>query len=126
MGRMKGNSVYSEQETYFGSYSPEVGDYPPPKDVKCEGGFGPTPFGANEEDFKRGYVVPTITNDPRYDIEAYRDKASLPSRDQMSPDEKMLFPDPFPAESAEDVPFAQRGVRSTGFLSRPNGPKERY
>lgn len=76
-----------------------------------------TGFGADEADLKRGYEKVTISDQPAYDLDNYKQRWSLP----MRADE-----DGNPASTSEaDRAFRTRDERSKGFLTRPRLPIER-
>jgi hypothetical protein len=76
-----------------------------------------TGYGGNRDDLERGYIVPTITEDPAYDKRNYVDRWSDPSHpyiDQLNTDAVQ-----------SDWEFRSRNRESRGFLTRPRLPTER-
>lgn len=106
----RGNASYSDRGQ-FGSYAPSREAYAPPSDVRFEAGFG-----ADVDDLRRGYCVPTIRESPAYDLDNYQNRATLPRYPDEDGQETL-------GESAME--FRARGERSRGFLTRPKIPVER-
>ena len=97
----------------LGSYAPrEHEQWQAPGDVKYMAGFG-----ASVEDLQRGYIEPTIREDPAYDKANYQERSSLP----MEPDEDFNNT----GVMDDDWEFRTRNRRSRGFLTRPYIPTER-
>jgi hypothetical protein len=83
-----------------------------PNDVRYMAGFG-----ASVEDLQRGFIDPTIREDPAYDKANYQERSSLP----MEPDEDFNNT----GVMDQDWEFRTRNRRSRGFLTRPYIPTER-
>jgi len=97
----------------LGSYSPrEHEQWAPVPEVKCFEGFG-----ASVADLQRGFIDPTIREDPAYDKANYRERSSLP----MEPDEDFNNT----GVMDDDWEFRTRNRRARGFLTRPYIPTER-
>jgi hypothetical protein len=74
-------------------------------------------YGADAADLERGYNVPTIREDPAYDLANYRLRSSTlrdPGDDDGNTD-----------AMADDMEFRRRNQQSRGFLTRPRFPTER-
>lgn len=107
----RGNARYSDRGA-LGSYAPTSESRRDPQDVRHFSGYG-----CSEADYERGYIDPTLREDPAYDLANYKMRSTIP----MSPDE-----DDNPATTgARDMEFRGRGERSRGFLPRPRIPTDR-
>ena len=103
--------TYTDQGQ-LGGYSPSLKPYAPPEDVRWFAGYG-----ATEEDLKRGWSEPRITENPAYDLANYKDRWS----DPLHPDVRYGDTDAVPS----DIQFRQRNRQSRGLVTRPRIPKER-
>lgn len=76
-----------------------------------------TGFGATEADLVRGFCEPTITQNPAYQLENYKDRYSQPRVSDVTPGN---------IEAREsDWSFRDRNRETKGFLTRPRIPTER-
>ena len=106
----RGNATYSDRGM-LGSYRPPAEVFESPSDiVRFEG------YGATKADLERGYQVPTIRDDPAYDLDNYKERSTLP----MIADE-----DEGGDAMANDYAFRRKNERSRGFLTRPRPPTDR-
>lgn len=107
-----GNAGY-EDRGLLGSYGPsDRGAFRDPAEVRHFSGYG-----ADERDYERGYIEPTIRENPAYDLTAYKDRYTAPSvaDEDMGETQRM----------SDDWAFRDRARRSRGFLTRPRIPTER-
>ena len=95
-----------------GSYSTSRVPFAKPEGVVSYSGFG-----CSEDDYQRGYIVPSRADDPSYDKINYQDRGSLPRVPTESDGNTAVMP--------EDWEFRQRNQRARGFLTRPRMPTER-
>ncbi len=96
----------------LGSYSPRDTQWEAPEGVRYFDGFG-----ATVSDLHRGFIDPTIREDPAYDKANYQERSSLP----MEPDEDVNNT----GVMDQDWEFRTRNRRARGFLTRPYIPTER-
>lgn len=106
----RGNAWYRD-EGGLGTYSPTEEPYAPPDDVRWFTGYG-----GDEQDLKRGYQVPRISDDPAYDLDNYKDRSSLP---------RLSDEDEGGDAMRDDYNFRRRNERSRGFLTRNRIPTDR-
>jgi hypothetical protein len=95
----------------LGSYGRDA-PWDPVPGVKYMAGFG-----ADVEDLQRGFIAPTIREDPAYDKANYRERSSLPMKTDEDFNNTGVLD--------EDWEFRTRNRRSRGFLTRPYIPTER-
>jgi hypothetical protein len=106
----------------FGTYQVREDDFPDPANLKRATGWG-----ATTEDLRRGFVRPSITDNPAYEKSNYELRSSLPrremdggdSRDRLNDDGSNIFDD------ADYSNFRDRNMVAKGFLTRPRYSKER-
>lgn len=97
----------------LGSYSPrEHEQWEVPEGIRYFDGFG-----ARTEDLHRGFIEPTIREDPAYDKANYQERFSQPKL----PDEDVNNT----GVMDQDWEFRTRNRRARGFLTRPYIPTER-
>lgn len=97
----------------LGSYAPrEHEQWAVPADVRYMAGFG-----ASIEDLHRGFIEPSIREDPAYDKANYKERFSLPKSADEGPGNNQVMED--------DWEFRTRNRRARGFLTRPYIPTER-
>lgn len=97
----------------LGSWAPrEHEQWAPVDGVKYMAGFG-----ADVGDLQRGYIAPTIREDPAYDKANYQERFSQPKM----PDEDVNNT----GVMDQDWEFRTRNRRARGFLTRPYIPTER-
>jgi len=107
----RGNADYSDQGL-LGSYSTDEERFRGPSDVRYMAGYG-----ATSEDLDRGFVEPTIRENPAYDLSDYKSRWTQP---------REAFDDNGQTDiTAEHWDFRSRNQRSRGFLTRPRIPTER-
>ena len=107
----RGNADYSDQGL-LGNYSPDLEPYRDPPDVRHFAGYG-----ATEADLNRGYVEPTIREQPAYDLSDYKSRWTQP---------REAFDDQGQTDITESHwDFRSRNQKSRGFLTRPRIPTER-
>jgi hypothetical protein len=106
------DSIYGDRGM-LGGYCPSEQPFSPPDDVRFEAGYG-----ADVEDLKRGYCKPLVTRNPAYQMENYKDRASLPSvpGDVGQGNQEAM---------ESDFEFRNRNRRSKGFLVRPHIARDR-
>lgn len=107
-----GNDGYHDRGA-LGFYQTNDGEpWPTPAGVKRFTGYG-----ADEADLNRGWCEPTITQNPAYQLENYKDRSSQPMESDVTPGNIEAMED--------DFAFRQRNRKSRGFLTRPRIPTER-
>lgn len=74
-------------------------------------------YGATEADLERGYNVPSVREDPAYDLPNYKLRSSIP-RDPNEDDGNTDV-------MRRDWEFRERNQKSRGFLTRPRFATER-
>ena len=89
-------------------------DFPKPEGVEFFEGYG-----ADEADLQRGYIEPTITDRPQYDLSAYKERWSDPK-----PTDTGAFPYR-PGVSPDDLEFMTKDRQTKGMLIRPRIPTDR-
>ena len=88
--------------------------FPNPEGVQRFAGYG-----ADEADLQRGFIEPTISNRPQYDLSAYKERWSDPKETDTG-----AFPYR-PGVSPEDVEFMTKDRPTKGMLIRPRIPTDR-
>lgn len=108
----RGNDGYHDRGA-LGSFATNDGEpWPSPDGVERSTGYG-----ATEADLVRGYCEPTITQNPAYQLENYKDRSSQPRVSDVTPGN---------IEAKEsDWSFRERNREARGFLTRPRIPTER-
>lgn len=86
--------------------------YTTPADVKMFAGYG-----ATEEDLKRGFIEPAITDHPKYDAANYKQRWTIPSQSDLDGGAQVDVP--------SDWEFRSKDLVSHGFLTRPRVSTER-
>ena len=107
----RGNEDYDDRGM-LGSYRSSSQAFRDPSDVVHFTGYG-----ATEEDIDRGYCVPSIRQDPAYDMHNYDMRSTEPKRSMVANGNTDVLPD--------DWEFRRRNQRAKGFLTRPRIPTER-
>lgn len=106
----RGNATYSDRGM-LGSYSTGAEPFKAPAEVRRFTGYG-----ATDADLERGYQVPTIRDDPAYDLDNYKLRSTQPAmQDEDEGGDPMN----------DDYAFRRRNERSRGFLTRPRPPTDR-
>lgn len=96
-----------------GSYAPYNNEpWPAVPEVRCFEGFG-----ATEADLQLGFIRPTITNDPMFDKDNYRERLTEPKMNDEDLNNTGVL--------EQDWEFRTRNRRAKGFLTRPMIPTER-
>jgi len=108
----RGNDGYNDQGMLGNFEAHDDTPRMPPAETKFFGGFG-----ASDEDLKRGFCKPRITEHPAYDKVNYSSRASQP----RAADEDFGNTNAMP----NDWEFQTRNNRSKGFLTRKRLPTER-
>jgi len=95
-----------------------LGSYRPPDDAfrTPDGVSFATGFGADRADVERGFVMPSIRDDPAYIADNYKDRSTRPRLSDADEDGSAM---------ADDYAFRRRNERARGFLTRPHLPTER-
>ena len=106
----RGNATYSDRGM-FGSYTPDSQPFGDPPDVRHFVGYG-----ATAADLDRGYQVPSIRDDPAYDMDNYVDRSTVPKLSDLDEGGDAM---------ANDYAFRRKNERSRGFLTRPRIPTDR-
>lgn len=96
----------------LGTYQTTPGDFPDPEGLKRFEGYG-----ADKDDLSRGYVVPTIGENPVYDLENHKYKWTEPR--EFDEDDKIQGA----VESSFE--FRMKDRKTKGFCMRPHLPTER-
>lgn len=105
-----GNAAYTDQGE-LGSYRAPDECFDAPSGVRFFTGYG-----ATEADLERGYQVPTIRDEPAYQLDNYKDRSTLP---------RLSDEDEGGDAMNDDFAFRRRNERSRGFLTRPRVPTDR-
>jgi hypothetical protein len=105
------NSQYGDRGG-FGTYQTNDGKpWGDPEGLKRFAGYG-----ATEADLARGFIEPTIRNDPAYDGENYKDRSTVPMLSDLDEGGDSMN---------DDYAFRRRNERARGFLTRPHIPTDR-
>lgn len=101
----------------LGDWSPNGGKpYADADGIKSELQFGSNVYGIDEADARRGYVKPSIENDPAYAFDNYKERWSEPMRSDNDEGGQNV---------EADWRFRGKNRESKGFLARPRIPTER-
>lgn len=106
----RGNAAYTDHGM-LGTYSPRETPWDDPAGVRHFTGYG-----ATEADLNRGYQVPSIRDNPAYDLDNYKDRATQPMLSDLDEGGDAM---------ADDYAFRRKNERSRGFLTRPRPPTDR-
>lgn len=102
-----------QDQGMLGSYAPSNREpWGAPEGLKFDSGFG-----ADREDFERGFVEPRLSEHPAYDKSNYDMRSTIP----RSPSEDFGNTDVMD----RDLEFRRRNQNARGFLTRPRIPTER-
>lgn len=112
MSRFLGLECYPVAESGSGDGHEIRKQYTTPADVKMFAGYG-----ANEEDLKRGFIEPVITDHPKYDAANYKDRWTIPSQSDLDGGAQVSVP--------RDYEFRSEDRVSQGLLTRPRVSTER-
>lgn len=96
----------------LGTYQTAPGDFPDP-----EGMIRFTGYGADEEDLRKGFVEPIISELPVYDLANHKQKWTQP----RIPDEDSNGGEDLP----QDIEFRMKDRETKGLFMRPHLPTER-
>lgn len=106
-----GNKGYRDRGR-LGWYAPSEKQYTDFGDVRWFEGYG-----ADEADLRLGFIEPTITESPAYQLQDYKDRWDLPKARDLTPGNVEAH--------EEDYAFKRRNRESKGFLPRPRIPRDR-
>lgn len=106
----RGNATYSDHGK-LGSYTPSSEPFGDPPGVRHFTGYG-----ATEADLNRGYQVPSIRDEPAYDLENYKMRSTQPRLSDLDEGGDAMN---------DDYAFRRRNETARGFLTRPRPPTDR-
>lgn len=112
MPRDLGLTVYADLISGSGDEQDIREQYTTPAGVKTFAGYG-----ATEDDLKRGFIEPKITDNPKYDAANYKERWTQPRQSDLDGGAQIDVP--------TDWEFRAKDRLSHGFLTRPRVSTER-